>query len=1326
MMRLLKTTYTHNPPHRTRATALLRTALAALLCMAACIGAWADSQMQMRQIGHADGLSNSAVMAVLKDNTGMMWFGTYDGLNAYDGHAMTVYRSSRTGRATLLSNVIYDLSQANGDNIWISTNLGVNLFSTRTRKCVASFAQFRNYYRLLSDKSGHTWVVSPKSVSYYLQAERRFVATGIPTKGLCPHLCFADDDGALWASYANGHTVRYTATTDKGGHATTKGTAVALDNRQLKYAFAHDGILSFVDADGNLFLYNLQSRMKLYIRNIAHLLDTYGRIMNIYPANDRIYISFLQGQLFALDAQQHYQEVAINSDARIFTTYYDPQQDILWVGTDCQGVMKFSRKRSMFGQLLFSDADNRVNRPVHSMLTTADGSLWMATKGDGLVRVPATADGGYDIRLAYVYYPGFKTPISQYRRDRREYPTFKLLASRYHNGFWIGGDHNPALAFYDTRADRIIPMSHTDTMQYVHDLCEQDASTLWVCTSGTGLFRVRLDPAGRQVVESRQVRLRSGGYPITEYTGMTIEGDSVLWLASRGFGLIRYDIRTARYARYRVGGNSVSAADDVLSMTREGNTFWLGTNSGLVRLTLLGHNRYSVRHIRQTAQLQSDMVHGVLRDDNGRIWISTDRGLAVYNPHNSLMHSYHINNGMDVGEFCDDAYYRAGRGGRLFFGGINGVVFFATTGDAPSTHKLPIKYTSLSVDDKATPFYSHYDESKARLSLSGTGISMELRFAILDYNNTDGYEFAYILKGADGATWSPYSTSATVRIGHITPGDYTLCIRAKTGVGQGSIATYELPITVSPPWYDTWAAYILYIIILAAIVVAGQRLWRKYSVQSKLVWKLRFYESHHNRSYLSTRRMHRLLGSTATLIDRAAKLQRQCPDKERDALTADICDTLIAAGVEAGCNGTEVPHLTAMMPKSYAVERRVNVREMMNDAVATVMRYNRHDVSNVAVVADAALCAALPDHPMRYLLYGIIDECAACGHPTQLQAGTSGNSLTLSLKAPTDVCARLAHGNGGEQNQGESAQTISHALYTHALHVLGCATRATADGMEISVPQHSADTPAQATAANRPTLLLLEQEPDMRRLIVDLLGSQYNVVTQCTIKETVAWLNTNKAEVFVADTTPYTGREDQFLQFVHSIKGTLMRTTFIPILSWNGFARLDLMMKDLMDSYVIAPYGVFMLAENIRLASRRKDSTRQQPDTPALPIARAADEDTDATHDTQPEFMSRLNAIIDRNLNNENLSVALIANEMNMSQRHFYRRFKEFSLLSPAVLVKNRRLERAASMLRDTDMSIQDILFAAGFKSKAYFYKEFAQRYGCTPRDYRDNKAQRS
>jgi AraC-like DNA-binding protein len=103
----------------------------------------------------------------------------------------------------------------------------------------------------------------------------------------------------------------------------------------------------------------------------------------------------------------------------------------------------------------------------------------------------------------------------------------------------------------------------------------------------------------------------------------------------------------------------------------------------------------------------------------------------------------------------------------------------------------------------------------------------------------------------------------------------------------------------------------------------------------------------------------------------------------------------------------------------------------------------------------------------------------------------------------------------------------------------------------------------------------------------------------------------------------------------------------------------------------------------------------------------------------QKAFIENLFTILDENLDRDDLNTPFIAEKMNISARQYYRRFKEISSLSSSDFIKSYRLEKAAEYLRETNWSIQDVINKIGIQSRAYFYKEFASRYGVTPKSYR-------
>lgn len=102
--------------------------------------------------------------------------------------------------------------------------------------------------------------------------------------------------------------------------------------------------------------------------------------------------------------------------------------------------------------------------------------------------------------------------------------------------------------------------------------------------------------------------------------------------------------------------------------------------------------------------------------------------------------------------------------------------------------------------------------------------------------------------------------------------------------------------------------------------------------------------------------------------------------------------------------------------------------------------------------------------------------------------------------------------------------------------------------------------------------------------------------------------------------------------------------------------------------------------------------------------------------------MKRLTQILDENLDREDLGSSFLAENMSMSSRQFYRKFKELTGNSPSEFIKSYRIEKAARLLEETELSVSDVICEVGIVSRSYFYKEFSYKYGMTPREYRDLK----
>ena len=152
------------------------------------------------------------------------------------------------------------------------------------------------------------------------------------------------------------------------------------------------------------------------------------------------------------------------------------------------------------------------------------------------------------------------------------------------------------------------------------------------------------------------------------------------------------------------------------------------------------------------------------------------------------------------------------------------------------------------------------------------------------------------------------------------------------------------------------------------------------------------------------------------------------------------------------------------------------------------------------------------------------------------------------------------------------------------------------------------------------------------------------------------------------------------------------------------------------DSYIVLPYDILFLKEVIYTALYGKKEGKQiyledLGDWGAHIVCTTAE---------QADFMRKLLQVIEQNLSHEDLGSTFLAERMAMSSRQFYRKFKEISSLPPSDLIKSYRMEKAARLLREEDLSIQDVIMEVGISSRSYFYKEFVLKFGVTPKEYRE------
>ncbi len=350
---------------------------------------------------------------------------------------------------------------------------------------------------------------------------------------------------------------------------------------------------------------------------------------------------------------------------------------------------------------------------------------------------------------------------------------------------------------------------------FINDIYEDRAGALWICTD-RGISRLDR-PADRFIpyLNDAKQELRKAGY----YLG-TIYQDSKerYWVGGRG--LFRfYPGENLIKPYFHKTGSSAFWIDEMVSVIYEdgqGN-LWIGTSGdGLYRLTPKG----GVLNLRESRGFSGDYIMAVLEDGQGFLWVSTYLGLAKVDPRTGDFKNYGRKDGLTYNYFnlrC------AGKDqvGRMYFGQTVGYTEFDPAQIKDNPNESNVVITGISVfNKKIEPEIPVLGYSKLILLYDQNMLTFE--YVLLNYTNSRHNKYKHLLEGVD-KNWVFANGRRIVSYSGLQPGDYTFHVRGCNSDGIWNAKGPSVKITITPPWWRTWWAYALYVILAAAVLFGSFR-----------------------------------------------------------------------------------------------------------------------------------------------------------------------------------------------------------------------------------------------------------------------------------------------------------------------------------------------------------------------------------------------------------------------------------------------------------------------------------------------------------------------
>ncbi|MFH2094238.1 MAG: two-component regulator propeller domain-containing protein, partial [Bacteroidota bacterium] len=772
------------------------------------------------------GLSQNSVFCMAQDHIGYMWYGTWDGLNMFDGYNFTIYKDDSCGLSNPTIKAIFEDAD---HTLWVGTEGGLNRFDRKHRK----FISYRH-----SD----------------------YNPSGISSDTI---LCITEDKkGVLWIGTQNGlnkfdkktglfFSFKYNPSSQNsnGGNIIFDIVIDSLNNMWL----ATDNGLSCFDTESNSFIRpdmnpvagDCYSKVKI----LSLLLDSRNRLWmgttnGVCLYSDGIFRHFKGNKkdIYSLE----------NNDV------YDIIEDKcgkLWFATYGGGLFSFNEENGHFehqGPELTGHDKNPGDLFLYCMHEDNSGILWIGTYGNGVNYINSNSN-------KFVHYSKYADKKSLQISNN----IIWAIIDDPDYGLWVGSDFG--IDILDRESGEIStlrnnpgnPNSLPDNLirTFFHDTDNQ----LWIGTfnSGavcydmkTGKFNRRFTETGPGIKISSDlvwciIRDRLGFVWFGTNQGLNMynpENESVkvfipeknnpgslsgievydiyednygnIWV-STNYGLNKYDRKTGLFTRYlhQPGNKNSIASNKVFCIYQDKfDTYWIGTvGGGLVKYN---DRKNEFHRFDESYGLTNNTIYCIIDDGNGNLWMSSNGGVFKFDTEHEVFINYGVEDGVQSNEFNLGAAFK-NSSGEIFFGGMNGFNSFFPEQIVRNRFIPHVVVTQFSIFNNPLKRTLMNNDT---ITLSHNDNFFSFEFSALDYTQPDKNKYAYFLEGFDKQWVYCDANHRFAEYTKVPPGTYHFFVKGSNNAGTWNDEGMMLTVIIPPPWWKTAVFIIPFWLIIAIII----------------------------------------------------------------------------------------------------------------------------------------------------------------------------------------------------------------------------------------------------------------------------------------------------------------------------------------------------------------------------------------------------------------------------------------------------------------------------------------------------------------------------
>ena len=820
-----------------------------------------------------DGLSNNVVSCLLQDKNGFMWFGTDDGLNRFDGYSFKVYRNNPEKMNTISSNSIWSLFEDADGYLWIGTKSGeLNRYDPYYDKFTSWSVDSKSIngqgITAIYKSNDEIWIGTYRNGLYKFNIKtkefKNWTHQPDNSKSISNNFITSiveDNSGNLWISTYNGlNKLNPNNTNDVFTRFYSEDNNQSLSNDLIwslsiskidsKYMWiCTAGGLSKYDFNNETFarydfLDKTDSQFGNSVSSITEEIVNGDNILWIgtYAGILRMNLSDKKAERFTY-TENNINGLVSNQVNRISRD----RSGVIWLATE-DGINYYSNKNAKFSYTFYFNKSYNLEqistKNIKSICQSTDGTIWFGNP-----------NGLYSLKNV----KGVKK-VERFNNSNKL--NVWTITAGNSNDIWIG-TYGQGLKQLDIKTGNIKSYNienatdKASPYNYIKSLYLDKNGYLWIGFWGGGL--AKLNPLTGEYINWRNDLNDPKSLSYNDVWAIKQDKYGRIWIGTNGGGLnlfLEIDGGTFYHFNDEImkikssGTLSINCIQESNVNDSDGTILWIGTTDGLIKMQIEKSqkvNDYSHLVIKTSQKtikdgLANNIIKSILKDNDGNLWLGTNSGLTFFNVQSNTLTNYNESDGIIGNEINISSALKA-KTNLMFFGSASGIILFNPSQIYKSDYKPNVIFTDFQIFNEnikageESPLKENITYAKQiRLSYSQNVFS--LQFASLDYNSPGTIKYAYKMEGFDN-DWIVSYKRRFVTYTNLNSGEYTFKVKATNSDGVWLDNEASISIVITPPWWRTVWAYILY----GLIIVLGLYLIRRTEMnRTKLRDELRLQE----------------------------------------------------------------------------------------------------------------------------------------------------------------------------------------------------------------------------------------------------------------------------------------------------------------------------------------------------------------------------------------------------------------------------------------------------------------------------------------------------